>query len=202
MPRRWRAFIFLAALLVTTLSFASFASAHTDDVKVLHLRGVQVESQLVDVAPKGPEPSLGDSFVLSENLLRDAITRSVQVAQDIGVRAIVMHALHDQARSFYTRYQFEPSPTDPLHLMLLIKDAKAIVPALQEDRDTARRELTEAMVATGADRNHLESLTNEQFRRLMAVMALTHANELRKVSPDGADDALAAAREATDHGCD
>ena len=71
MPRRWRAFIFLAALLVTTLSFASFASAHTDDVKVLHLRGVQVESQFVDVAPKGPEPSLGDSFVLSENLLRD-----------------------------------------------------------------------------------------------------------------------------------
>ena len=71
MPRRWRVFIFLAALLVTTLSFASFASAHTDDVKVLHLRGVQVESQFVDVAPKGPEPSLGDSFVLSENLLRD-----------------------------------------------------------------------------------------------------------------------------------
>ena len=71
MPRRWRAFIFLAAMLVTILSFASFASAHTDDVKVLHLRGVQVESQLVDVAPEGPEPSLGDSFVLSENLLRD-----------------------------------------------------------------------------------------------------------------------------------
>jgi hypothetical protein len=71
MPRRWRVFIFLAALLATTLSFASFASAHTDDVKVLHLRGVQVESQFVDVAPKGPQPSLGDSFVLSENLLRD-----------------------------------------------------------------------------------------------------------------------------------
>ena len=71
MRRRWKLFIFLAALLATTLSFASFASAHTDDVKVLHLRGVQVESQFVDVAPKGPEPSLGDSFVLSENLLRD-----------------------------------------------------------------------------------------------------------------------------------
>jgi hypothetical protein len=71
MPRRWGVFIFLAALLVTTLSFASFASAHTDDVRVLHLRGVQVESQLVDVAPTGEEPSLGDSFVLSENLLRD-----------------------------------------------------------------------------------------------------------------------------------
>jgi hypothetical protein len=71
MPRRWKAVIFLAALLVTTLSFASFASARTDDVKVLHLRGVQVESQSVDVAPTGEEPSLGDSFVLSENLFRD-----------------------------------------------------------------------------------------------------------------------------------
>jgi hypothetical protein len=71
MPRRWRTFIFLTALLVTTLSFASFASARTDNVKVLHLTGVQVEFQFVDVEPTGPEPSLGDYFVLSENLFRD-----------------------------------------------------------------------------------------------------------------------------------
>jgi hypothetical protein len=71
MPRRWRAFIFLAALLATTLSFASFASAHTDNVKVLHLRGVQVEFNPVDVVPPGNEPGLGDGFVLSENLFRD-----------------------------------------------------------------------------------------------------------------------------------
>jgi hypothetical protein len=70
MPRRWKAFIFLTALLVTTLSFASFASAHTDNVAVLHLTGVQVESHFVDVAPKGNGPSLGDSLVLSENLFR------------------------------------------------------------------------------------------------------------------------------------
>jgi GNAT superfamily N-acetyltransferase len=134
---------------------------------------------------------------LGENLLRDAIARSVQVAQDIGVRAILVHALHDQARNFYTRYGFEPSPTDPLHLMLLIKDAQTSVPVLQEDRGTARRDLIEMMATTGADRNHLESLTTEQFRRLLAVMVLTHADELRKLVPDGADDALAAAREAT-----
>jgi hypothetical protein len=71
MPRRWKTFIFLAALLVTTLSFASFASAHTDDVKVLHLTSVQVESEVVDVAPTGEQPSLGDSFVFSENLFRE-----------------------------------------------------------------------------------------------------------------------------------
>ncbi|KAA0077237.1 N-acetyltransferase [Mycolicibacterium sp. P9-64] len=134
---------------------------------------------------------------LGENLLRDAIARSVQVAKDIGVRAILVHALNDQARSFYARYQFEPSPTDPLHLMLLIKDAKTSVPALEGDRDTARRDLIEMMASTGADRDHLESLTGEQFRRLMAVMVLTNAEELRKLKPDRADDALAAAREAT-----
>jgi len=71
MPRRWKASIFLTALFVTTLGFASFASAHTDNVKVLHLRGVQVESHFVDVAPNGGPPSLGDAFVLSENLFRD-----------------------------------------------------------------------------------------------------------------------------------
>jgi hypothetical protein len=62
---------FLAALLVTTLSFASFASAHTDNVTVLHLTAVQVEDQVVDVAPTGPQPSLGDQDVFSENLFRD-----------------------------------------------------------------------------------------------------------------------------------
>jgi hypothetical protein len=71
MRRRWKVFVFLAALLVTTLSFASFASAHTDNVKVLHLTAVQVESNDVDVAPTGDQPSLGDYSVFSENLLRD-----------------------------------------------------------------------------------------------------------------------------------
>ncbi|OBI88556.1 GNAT family N-acetyltransferase [Mycobacterium asiaticum] len=65
---------------------------------------------------------------LGESLLRDAIARAVQAAEQIGVRAILVHAIHDNARNFYTRFNFEPSPTDPLHLMLLIKDAKASVP--------------------------------------------------------------------------
>lgn len=89
---------------------------------------------------------------LGENMLRDAIARSVQVAEQIGVRAILVHALHDEARRFYTRYQFEPSPTDPLHLMLLIKDAKASVPVLQGEADAEerRREISETLVAGGA----------------------------------------------------
>lgn len=64
---------------------------------------------------------------LGSHLLRDAITRCVAVADVIGVRAILVHALHDQARTFYTHFDFTPSPTDPLHLLLLIKDARALI---------------------------------------------------------------------------
>jgi hypothetical protein len=81
MPRRWKTFVFLTALLVTTLSFASFASARTDDVKVLHLIGHEVEFNEVDNAPDSPDPVLGDGFVLSENLLRDG--------RQVGVSGVV-----------------------------------------------------------------------------------------------------------------
>ncbi len=60
---------------------------------------------------------------LGAHLLRDAITRTVQAASVVGVRALLVHALHEQARQFYLNFNFEPSPTDPLHLFLLIKDA-------------------------------------------------------------------------------
>jgi GNAT superfamily N-acetyltransferase len=64
---------------------------------------------------------------LGANLLRDAIARTVEAADIIGVRALLVHALNDRARDFYLHYEFEVSPTDELHLMLLMKDARAIV---------------------------------------------------------------------------
>ena len=64
---------------------------------------------------------------LGSHLLRDAIGRCVQAADSIGVRAILVHALHDEARAFYAHFEFEVSPTDPLHLMLLMKDARALI---------------------------------------------------------------------------
>lgn len=64
---------------------------------------------------------------LGKNLLRDAILRSVEASEIIGVRALLVHALHDNARAFYAHFDFEPSPTDPLHLLLLIKDARAVI---------------------------------------------------------------------------
>lgn len=62
---------------------------------------------------------------LGSHLLRDAIIRTVGVAEEVGVRALLVHAADEQAATFYRRFDFESSPTDPLHLMLLLKDARA-----------------------------------------------------------------------------
>jgi GNAT superfamily N-acetyltransferase len=62
---------------------------------------------------------------IGRQLLRDAILRTIEAANLIGVRVLLVHALNDEAREFYARQGFEPSPSDPLHLMLLIKDAQA-----------------------------------------------------------------------------
>jgi GNAT superfamily N-acetyltransferase len=66
---------------------------------------------------------------LGSQLLRDAIVRSVRIADQVGVRAILVHALHQEARQFYLRFDFEPSPTDALDLLLVIQDARAAINA-------------------------------------------------------------------------
>ena len=60
-------------------------------------------------------------------LMRDAILRTLQAADIAGIRAFTVHARDENARSFYKRYGFIESPTDPLHLFVLIKDLRALV---------------------------------------------------------------------------
>jgi GNAT superfamily N-acetyltransferase len=62
---------------------------------------------------------------LGRAMLRDALLRIVAAADQIGVRAVLVHAMDDEAKTFYQRFNFEASPTDPLHLMLLMKDFRA-----------------------------------------------------------------------------
>ncbi|MDR0776651.1 MAG: GNAT family N-acetyltransferase [Azonexus sp.] len=63
---------------------------------------------------------------IGAGLLRDAILRTLQVADIAGVRALAVHAKNEAARSFYERFDFLPSPTDPLHLFALIKDLRSL----------------------------------------------------------------------------
>ena len=64
---------------------------------------------------------------LGKGLLVDAIRRSVRVAEDVGVRALLIHARDENARAFYLHQgEFSPSPTDPLHLFLSLKHARKL----------------------------------------------------------------------------
>ncbi len=64
---------------------------------------------------------------LGSALLKDALKRAVSASETIGARAVLVHAKEEEARSFYERFDFEPSPTNPLHLMLLMKDLKPLI---------------------------------------------------------------------------
>jgi GNAT superfamily N-acetyltransferase len=65
---------------------------------------------------------------LGRALLRDALIRIEAAADEIGIRALLIHAKDDSARSFYMKQaEFEPSPTDPLHLFLLMKDLRKLL---------------------------------------------------------------------------
>jgi GNAT superfamily N-acetyltransferase len=55
---------------------------------------------------------------LGAALLQDALQRSVQVAQHTGVRALLVHALNDKARTFYEHYGFRTSPVNAMTLMM------------------------------------------------------------------------------------
>jgi GNAT superfamily N-acetyltransferase len=61
---------------------------------------------------------------LGKALLRDAILRTLQAADIAGIRAVLVHAKDDDARQFYARFGFLPSPLDPLTLMLPLNDAR------------------------------------------------------------------------------
>jgi len=57
---------------------------------------------------------------LGAALLQDAHRRCVLVSQNTGVRAMLVHALNERARSFYEHYGFKKSPIDAMTLMLRI----------------------------------------------------------------------------------
>lgn len=58
-------------------------------------------------------------------LLRDAILRTLQAAEIAGIRAILVHALSDDAKQFYLKCGFTASAIDPMTLMVKVNDASA-----------------------------------------------------------------------------
>lgn len=65
---------------------------------------------------------------LGRALVVDALRRVAVAAQVIGVRALLIHCENEAARDFYLRLaKFDASPTDPMHLCLLMKDLRKAI---------------------------------------------------------------------------
>lgn len=66
---------------------------------------------------------------LGAALLRDVILRVAALSDDIGCRGLLVHAESETAREFYLHLipEFERSPTDDLHLVLLLKDIRRTI---------------------------------------------------------------------------
>ena len=63
---------------------------------------------------------------LGAALLQDVFGRLVEISGDIGCRGLIVHAESAEARAFYLHLvpEFQPSPTDDLHLVLMMKDIR------------------------------------------------------------------------------
>lgn len=59
---------------------------------------------------------------LGSAMLQSAIETTLAAAKTIGIACLIVHAQDADARNFYLRFGFELSPTDPLHLIVLLRD--------------------------------------------------------------------------------
>lgn len=64
---------------------------------------------------------------IGRSLLQDVLLRAVGAADLIGARILLVHAKDDEAKAWYMQFGFEESPTDGLHLQMLMKDLRAFV---------------------------------------------------------------------------
>jgi len=62
---------------------------------------------------------------IGSGLLRDAIFRVLQASKIVGIRCILVHAKDEEAKQFYLKHKFKPSPIEPLTLMLPLQDIVA-----------------------------------------------------------------------------
>jgi predicted N-acetyltransferase YhbS len=64
---------------------------------------------------------------LGADLLRDAVLRLLSAGATIGVRAILVHAISDAAKTFYERHGFRASPVEKLTLMITLAEARRML---------------------------------------------------------------------------
>ena len=64
---------------------------------------------------------------LGSHMLKDALLRTISVSKAVGIRAILVHAISEEAKNFYLNYGFIESPINSMTLLLSIKKIKVIL---------------------------------------------------------------------------
>lgn len=59
---------------------------------------------------------------LGAALLKHFMLKALEVAKSVGVRVLLIHAKDDEAKNFYSHFEFVESPLDPLVMMMLLAD--------------------------------------------------------------------------------
>ncbi len=62
---------------------------------------------------------------LGRALFQDAARRTLNAADAVGIRGMIVHAISEQAKAFYLRLGLYPSPVDPMMLMVTLADLRA-----------------------------------------------------------------------------
>ncbi len=57
-------------------------------------------------------------------LFQDGALRVLNAADAIGIRGMIVHAVCEEAKAFYTKLGFDPSPLDPMTLMVTLADIR------------------------------------------------------------------------------
>jgi len=122
--RSGNARVFVAARASRVVGYYALATAgveKTEAPEQLTKGGVPAQMPCLLLARLAVDTSEQNRKV-GKGLLVDAIRRAVLVSEDVEVRALLIHARDDEARSFYEHQaEFVQSTTDPLHLFLHLK---------------------------------------------------------------------------------
>jgi GNAT superfamily N-acetyltransferase len=105
------------------------ASVSVADAPARATRGVGRHPQPFALLARLAVDERNEGHGLGHALLADVVVRTVEASTRIGCRGLLVHAESDDARAFYLHAlpEFEPSPTDPMHLMVLAKDLRRAV---------------------------------------------------------------------------
>lgn len=100
------------------------ASVLPSDLPARHRKGAGAYPQPVALLARLGVDTTHEGRGLGSALLADVIRRAAALGGEIGCRALLVHCETAQAREFYMHHapEFEASPTDELHLTLLMKD--------------------------------------------------------------------------------